>query len=194
MVAPRAPRRLRARALERTPAYHVAARAPRASPVPRPLAYNREKRLVQSGDFQRAFQQGSRARGSILLVVARRNGLPGTRLGLSIGKVVWKSAVKRNRVRRIFRESFRLSYPELPLGFDLVLVAASPKLEPELSATCSELVALARKAARRFDEKAAGAPAPETRAGPKSKFKSTGPTTAPPARPSTGPSSPRSPP
>lgn len=132
----------------------------------RPLAYDREKRLVATGDFQRAFQQGSRARGSILLVVARRNGLPGTRLGLSIGKVVWKSAVKRNRVRRIFREAFRLSYPELPAGFDLVLVAASPKLEPELAATRGELVSLARKAARRFDEKAAGAPGPESAARP----------------------------
>jgi ribonuclease P protein component len=123
--------------------------------VPRPLAYDRPKRLVRTGDFQRAFQQGSRARGSILLVVARRNGLEGTRLGLSIGKVVWKSAVKRNRVRRIFRESFRLSYPELPVGFDLVLVAAAPKLSPELEPTRRELVALARKAARRYDEKVA---------------------------------------
>ena len=126
--------------------------------MPRPLAYDRPKRLVRSGDFTRAFQQGSRARGSILLVVARRNDVGHTRLGLSIGKVVWKSAVKRNRVRRIFRESFRLSYPELPVGFDLVLVAASPKLRPQLPPTCLELVSLARKAARRFDEKAAQAP------------------------------------
>ncbi|MCY2960466.1 MAG: ribonuclease P protein component [Planctomycetota bacterium] len=143
-------------------AYHGGIAVFRANALARPLAYDREKRLVRTGDFQRAFQQGSRARGSILLVVARRNGLPGTRLGLSIGKVVWKSAVKRNRVRRIFRESFRLSYPELPPGFDLVLVAASPKLEPELEATRSELVSLARKAARRFDEKAAGIAPPES--------------------------------
>ncbi len=132
----------------------VTRRDPRPA-VTRPLAYDRSKRLVKSGDFSRAFQQGSRARGSILLVVARRNDVGHTRLGLSIGKVVWKSAVKRNRVRRILRESFRLSYPELPVGFDLVLVAASPKLRPELQPTCLELVSLSRKAARRFDEKAA---------------------------------------
>jgi ribonuclease P protein component len=126
--------------------------------LPRPLAYDRSKRLVRRGDFQRAFAEGSRARGSILLVVARRNGLAGSRLGLSIGKSIWKSAVRRNRVRRIFRESFRLSYPELPQGYDLVLIAGAPALEPELEATRRELVSLARKAARRFEEKAALGP------------------------------------
>ncbi len=123
--------------------------------MPRPLAFDRKKRLVAKGDFERAFRQGSRARGSILVVVARANGLPHTRLGLSIGKSIWKSAVKRNRVRRIFRESFRLSYPELPVGFDFVLIAAAPKLEPKLDATRLELVSLARKAVRRAREKAA---------------------------------------
>ena len=116
---------------------------------------------MRRGAFQRAFAEGSRARGSILLVVARRNGLDGTRLGLSIGKSIWKSAVRRNRVRRIFRESFRLSYPELPQGYDLVLIAGAPALEPELEATRRELVSLARKAARRFEEKVAQGPPAE---------------------------------
>ncbi len=113
---------------------------------------------MRRGDFQRAFAEGSRARGSILLVVARRNGLEGTRLGLSIGKSIWKSAVRRNRVRRVFRESFRLAYPDLPQGYDLVLIAAAPALEPALEPTQRELVSLARKAARRFEEKVALGP------------------------------------
>lgn len=126
----------------------------------RPLSFDRPKRLVRSGDFQRAFREGSRARGALLVVVARRNGLEGTRLGLSIGRVVWKSAVKRNRVRRVFREAFRLEYAALPRGYDLVLVAAEPKLDPALAATRAELVSLARKAARRYEEKVAAAPRP----------------------------------
>ncbi|MBL8859329.1 MAG: ribonuclease P protein component [Planctomycetes bacterium] len=133
--------------------------------VPRPLAFDRKKRLVAKGDFDRAFRHGSRARGSILLVVARPNGLAHTRLGLSVGKVIWKRAVKRNRVRRIFREAFRLCYGELPVGFDLVLIPAAPKLEPVLSATCAELVAMAHKAARRAAEKAAAAPPPRDAGG-----------------------------
>lgn len=127
----------------------------RARHVPRPLAFDRKKRLVRKGDFDLAFRRGSRARGSILLVVARANGLAHTRLGLSIGKSIWKGAVQRNRVRRIFRESFRLSYADLPVGFDLVLIAAQPKLDPELEPTRLELVSLARKAAKRSLERAA---------------------------------------
>jgi ribonuclease P protein component len=111
--------------------------------------------MVSKIDFDRAFRQGARARGAIVLVVARENGRMETRLGLSVGKSIWKGAVQRNRVRRIFREAFRLSYAELPEGFDLVLIPAAPKLDPELAATCAELVHMARKAARRAREKAA---------------------------------------
>jgi ribonuclease P protein component len=126
--------------------------------VPKTFAHPRNRRIVSKLDFERAFKEGSRARGAILLVVARPNGLDRTRLGLSVGKSVWKGAVQRNRVRRIFRESFRLSYQDLPAGVDLVLIPAAPKLVPKLDATRAELVSLSRKALRRAQEKAAGGP------------------------------------
>lgn len=112
-------------------------------------------RVVKKSDFDRAFKEGARARGSVLLVVARPNGLKGARLGLSVGKAIWKSAVRRNRVRRMFREAFRLEYPRLPAGFDLVLVPAEKALDPSLEATCAELVKLAHKAVRRHAEREA---------------------------------------
>ncbi|MCA8980281.1 MAG: ribonuclease P protein component [Planctomycetes bacterium] len=112
-------------------------------------------RISSPLDFARAFRRGSRARGSTLVVVVHENGLDHARLGLSIGKVVWKSAVKRNRVRRIFREAFRLEYAQLPAGHDLVLIAAEKRLEPTLEETRLELVKLARKAQRRLAERRA---------------------------------------
>lgn len=81
------------------------------------------------------------------------NGLEHTRLGLSVGRACWKSAVRRNRVRRVFREAFRLSREELPRGVDLVLIPAAPKLQPELEETRRELVAMAAKARRRYRER-----------------------------------------
>jgi ribonuclease P protein component len=113
----------------------------------RRLPFTRAMRLVRKEDFAETFRTGRRARGNTLAVVVRANGLEHTRLGLSVGRVVWKSAVKRNRVRRIFREAFRLAYPELPRGLDVILIPAAAKLEPELATTRGELVSLVQRAA-----------------------------------------------
>jgi len=106
-------------------------------------------RMKSGAQFSRAYRRGARAKGSILQVVLFEHGEAHTRLGLSVGKRVWKSAVKRNRVRRIFREAFRLEYPELPSGCDLVLIPAAAALAPELEATRAELVRLSKEAHER---------------------------------------------
>ena len=115
----------------------------------RPLAFPSRLRLVRENDFKKVFSEGGRARGTALLVVVRENGLPDSRLGLSVGKSIWKSAVKRNRVRRVFREAFRLSRHELPSGIDVVMIPAVPKLVPVLSVVSRELVELSAKAMRK---------------------------------------------
>ena len=125
-------------------------------PPARSLRFRRSQRVVRGGDFQRAYREGSRARGELLVVVAVPNDAGLTRLGLSVGKKIWKSAVRRNRVRRVFREAFRVAQHELPEGYDLVLIPARPRLEPDLLATRRELVHLARKAAARCEAKRAG--------------------------------------
>ncbi len=111
---------------------------------------------VRSGShFKRAYSRGSRAGGDLMTVAVVPNDLGHARLGLSIGKRVWKSAVKRNRVRRLFREAFRLEYAALPAGYDLILIGSRPRVQPELAATRAELVRLARKAQRRYADKIA---------------------------------------
>ena len=45
-----------------------------------------------------------------------------TRLGLTVSKKVGKS-VKRNRVKRLIRESFRLSQKQIMPGYVIVVVA-----------------------------------------------------------------------
>lgn len=112
----------------------------------RPFAFLRRMRLVRESDFKAVFREGGRARGASVHVVVRENGLEHTRLGLSVGRSIWKSAVKRNRVRRVFREAFRLSYPELPRGVDIVMIPAAAKLDPKLRDVSRELVLLSSKA------------------------------------------------
>jgi len=111
---------------------------------------------VRSGKhFERAYRRGSRARAGQLLVIAVDNGLDTTRLGLSVGKRIWKHAHRRNRVRRVFREAFRLAHPQLPVGVDLILIPAAPQLEPDLEQVKSELIKLAHKAHQRLLQKQA---------------------------------------
>ncbi|MEZ5980200.1 MAG: ribonuclease P protein component [Planctomycetota bacterium] len=130
-----------------------------ASPTPAPAPtqsgarFHRWMRLVRGSDFARVYKQGSRARGDLVTIAVLPNGGPTTRLGLSVGRKCWKSAVRRNRVRRVFREAFRLEYAKLPAGHDIVVIGSVPQVEPELSAARRELVRLARKAATRAAER-----------------------------------------
>jgi ribonuclease P protein component len=118
----------------------------------------RKHRLGRS-DFERAFRRGARAKSELLTVVVHPNGLAHARLGLSIGKRVSKRAVERNRVRRVFREAFRLSRAELPPGIDVVLIASPGAVKPVLARVRADLVVLCARACARLGARpAAGAP------------------------------------
>ena len=110
-------------------------------------------RLSRERDIQRVLRQGSRARAACLLVAVVPNGLDYTRLGVSMGKRIDRSAVRRNRLRRIVREAFRLEYDELPQGLDVLVLGGQSGIRLELAATRAELVMLVRKAERRWKEK-----------------------------------------
>ena len=120
------------------------------------LRFRPHQHLRRGADFALVYREGSRARSDLFTVAVRANGLAHTRLGLSVGKRIWKSAVRRNHVRRVFREAFRLEQDALPPGLDLILIPARPKLVPGLAAARVELVAMARKAHRRYLEKQGG--------------------------------------
>jgi ribonuclease P protein component len=124
-------------------------------PAPEDRRFPRAARLKSRAHFERVYRDGSRARGDSLTVAVCANAGEGTRLGLSVGKRCWRGAVQRNRVRRVFREAFRLSARELPPDVDLVMIASTPALRPELARIRAELVRLAHKAFARHVERVA---------------------------------------
>ena len=71
--------------------------------------------------FQRLYHTQGFADGNMVLY-ARRNRLGRNRVGITVSKKLGH-AVVRNRVRRRFRELYRLHKPEMQPGFDVILVA-----------------------------------------------------------------------
>jgi len=82
----------------------------------------RRQRLSGDRAFAAVHAQRVRAGSGPLLVYGRPNDLSHSRIGLSVSRRVGR-AVRRNRVKRLIREAFRLAQHELPTGFDFVIVA-----------------------------------------------------------------------
>ena len=81
----------------------------------------REYRVRGRADIARIFDSGRRASDGVLTLFAAPNGLDHSRAAFGVSKR-HGNAVRRNRVRRVCREAFRLSRDELPAGWDFMIV------------------------------------------------------------------------
>lgn len=86
------------------------------------LNFSRELRLLTPVQFKNVFEQPFRASTPEIAILARKNNLEHPRLGLTVAKKHLKRAHDRNRIKRLVRESFRLSQHRLP-ACDFVFVA-----------------------------------------------------------------------
>jgi ribonuclease P protein component len=68
------------------------------------------------------FQRAVKSSDGCFTLLARNNDLGRPRLGLAISRKFAKTAVARNRIKRIVRESFRLHQAALS-GLDIVVLA-----------------------------------------------------------------------
>ena len=111
-------------------------------------------RVTRRGDIDRMFEGSLRAGDGRLTLFASANGLAHSRCGVGASRR-HGGAVRRNRLKRLCREAFRLIRSELPTGMDFMMI-------PRVGAECSleglraSLHALAWKLAARLGRSAEG--------------------------------------
>jgi ribonuclease P protein component len=115
------------------------------------LRFQKHDRLTRPADFRRVFDRRCSVSNPFLIVYGAPNDLDRCRLGLSVSRKVGP-AVLRNRLRRLYREAFRLSRAEMPVGLDLVLIPRRPG-EPRLEELREALPTLVQSLARRLVRK-----------------------------------------
>ena len=93
--------------------------------------FSREQRLLLPSDYKFVFNQPIRSSDKLLTILAKKdpaNELP--RLGLAIAKKSVKTAVHRNRIKRLCREFFRLNQSKIACADYVILVRSGiDKLE-----------------------------------------------------------------
>lgn len=78
--------------------------------------------LRKKTDFSAIYHGGKSVGDRYVVLFYRKNHLPYNRTGFLASKKVGNS-VKRNRARRLMKESYRHIRKELPTGYDFIIIA-----------------------------------------------------------------------
>jgi ribonuclease P protein component len=92
----------------------------------RTTRFRPHERIKEPTVFRRAFERRRWESDATLTIYGLENGLDHPRLGISVSRKKVKTAAARNRLKRLIREAFRLSKPDLPAGLDLIVIPRNP--------------------------------------------------------------------
>jgi ribonuclease P protein component len=105
----------------------------------------RKYRLTRSTDFKRVRHTGKSYAHPFVVLVVKANEISELRVGVTAGRSLG-GAVRRNRSKRLLREAMRPMLPDLPTGWDLILIARSPLPSKPLQEIRAVLENLLRRA------------------------------------------------
>jgi len=86
------------------------------------FTFSKKERLLNRQDFVNQNRSGKRYHTRYFIIIFKKNELGITRWGVTVSKKTG-NAVKRNRIKRLLREFFRLNKKHFPQGYDIVIVA-----------------------------------------------------------------------
>ena len=101
-------------------------------------------KLKENYSFRRAYKKG-KALVSPYFVIYAVKTRRGVRLGITAGKKLG-CAVKRNRAKRVITAAFRVCLPNIPSGYDFVIVARTRILDIKSTAAAATIKSLLRSA------------------------------------------------
>ncbi len=78
--------------------------------------------LKNSNEFGYIMKHGSWFAGDLIIVYLLQNRENCNLLGIAVGKKFSKSSVKRNRVRRLIKEAYRLEECNIKIGYSIVIL------------------------------------------------------------------------
>ena len=115
-------------------------------PTPRRLGFGADLRLRSKLQFDAIYAGGRRIDDRFFGLRVKPNGLTHARIGLAVAVKTAGNGVRRNRLRRLVRESFRLAQHGLP-AVDIVVAAKFPAREAPASALRASLATLWQRVA-----------------------------------------------
>jgi len=101
-------------------------------------SFRKHVRIRKRRDYVTVYQQGVRSNSEHFTIIARKNQVGSSRLGITVSKKVG-NAVQRNRIKRLVREFFRLNRLRLSTPQDIVIIAKKDMPPLTYQDVCREL-------------------------------------------------------
>jgi ribonuclease P protein component len=109
--------------------------------------FRKSEHLVKTKDFRRAYRDGISFKRDWLTLYRISNNLSANRIGFAVSARAVKLANRRNRLKRLLRETCRNTKKDLKKGYDIVLsVKKEPARTIKLSDTLDIFLDLAKRA------------------------------------------------
>lgn len=128
---------------------------PTVTNVIAPAPFPRAARLLRAQDFARLRLASRRVGTRHFSAEVASNSHAGARLGMAVSKRVSKKAVRRNRIKRVARDSFRHVHATLP-PVDILLIARFSADQEDNASLRAELTRLWQRIATLNEAAGAG--------------------------------------